>query len=90
MTLLGEYLARTREIPADFARRAQVPAPMVSEWCHGFRRPGLRNALKVEAATKGEVPARYWITVKTKTRKRRRRCRCEKCTAPAQAVNSQQ
>jgi transcriptional regulator with XRE-family HTH domain len=62
-TALGRYLAKKGLSRAAFARAADVPAPMVCLWAAGKRRPGLENALKIEAATEHEVPASYWTTV---------------------------
>jgi DNA-binding transcriptional regulator YdaS (Cro superfamily) len=59
-TLLDQYLRSRGELAADFARRAGVPAPSVSTWRYGRRRPGLASALRVERATLGAVPATYW------------------------------
>jgi DNA-binding transcriptional regulator YdaS (Cro superfamily) len=43
-----------------FAALAHIPGPQVSMWLSGRRRPGLTNAMKIELATKGAVPAESW------------------------------
>ena len=66
MTLLADYLARHEMSQRALARLLRVPSPMVCQWASGDRRPGLANALKIEEATAGAVPARYWTTVRCK------------------------
>lgn len=61
MTLLAEYLARHDMRQAEFSRRTGIPPPMINQYASGERRPGLANALAIEAATDGEIPASYWV-----------------------------
>jgi DNA-binding transcriptional regulator YdaS (Cro superfamily) len=58
--LLDHYLRMRGESAVVFARRAGVPAPSVSSWRKGTRRPGLASALRLERATDGAVPVSYW------------------------------
>ena len=67
-TLLSGYLRKKDISQTDFAREHGLPQAMVSEWCNGFRRPGLAHALTIEKATRGAVPALYWTTLKTRRR----------------------
>jgi DNA-binding transcriptional regulator YdaS (Cro superfamily) len=74
LTRLGRYLEKNKETQGAFADRAQVPAPMVSVWSRNAtavaRIPGLANALKIEAATSGEVPTTYWPRLAQRLRAR--------------------
>lgn len=36
---------------------------MVSLWCNAKRRPGLVYATAIADATRGEIPAEYWLSV---------------------------
>lgn len=69
-TKLADYLARTNESHRAFAARAGFPKlyPMVSLWSRGIGRPGLEAAMAIQAATGGEIPAAYWLTVEPQAR----------------------
>jgi len=58
---LASYLARKGLTQGAFALLARVPAPQVSMWLAGRRRPGLASALKIARATQGAVPASSWV-----------------------------
>jgi DNA-binding transcriptional regulator YdaS (Cro superfamily) len=65
MNVLGVYLKEHEIKQRVFAARLGVPAPLVSMWASGKRRPGRDNAIAIEVATKGDVPASAWARVKT-------------------------
>jgi hypothetical protein len=69
LTLLGQYLEEHGHTKREFARLAKLPAPMVSVWCRSEtvvkRKPGRKNARKIEIATQGKVPSAYWDTLPT-------------------------
>lgn len=64
VTALGRYLEQTGQTHEAFAEIASVPAPMISLWVRGLRRPGLDNAVRIAKATNERVPVSYWTTVR--------------------------
>jgi transcriptional regulator with XRE-family HTH domain len=60
---LAEYLADQGVTQAELCRLSGLPAPMMSEYVNGNRRPGLDAAFAIEKATDGKVPARYWLGI---------------------------
>ena len=44
-----------------FAELAGVPAPQISLWTSGKRKPGLESAFKLQEATRGIIRADEWI-----------------------------
>lgn len=81
-TLLGQYLRERGAKRVDFAREHGFKAPMVSQWAHGERRPGLALALAIEKATGGVVPASYWPTIETATERARKGPKRSRATRP--------
>lgn len=73
MNRLAKYLARHNVPQEAFASASGVPAPMVSLYVSGKRRPGLDYAFAIERATGGEVPALYWTTVRMARRAKKAR-----------------
>lgn len=74
-TQLGEYLRVHGMTHEEFADKANVPAPQVSLWSRGIRRPGISNAMKIAEATGGLITIEYWSTVVTPPRPTKRRKR---------------
>ena len=68
-TRLKTYLKKHKLTHRAFAAQAGFPAlhPMVSLWARGLRRPGGWNAIRIEKATGGKIPASYWLTVEPST-----------------------
>ena len=62
-SLLAEYLKRKKISQSEFARLAGIPGPQICQWTNGPRTPSLVNALKIEQATRGAIPASYWTTL---------------------------
>lgn len=71
--LLDAYMSGKRLTQAEMADRVGVPSAMVSMWLSGRRRPGLRHAFGIEAATGGAVPAKAWLISKAHKRSLARR-----------------
>lgn len=67
---LAEYLDDEGLSQADFARLAEIKAPLVSMIAGGRRGAGLKTALAIERATGGRIPAEYWDTLRKKARRR--------------------
>jgi transcriptional regulator with XRE-family HTH domain len=57
MTLLQAYMARTKITARDLAERTGLSEPMVTQIKLGKRRPSPETAMRIEAATTGEVTA---------------------------------
>lgn len=76
-TRLADFIESTGGTQSEFCRRFGFAPPMVCEWVNGTRRPGRDNALALEAATGGQIPASYWKKVAVvndrRNRPRRRR-----------------
>jgi hypothetical protein len=47
------------------AKKLGVTRPHIDRLCRSKRRPDLRLAFEIEDLTAGEVPARFWLTVKS-------------------------
>lgn len=69
-TKLAKYLATNELSQAAFARRYGFKTPTLCQWASAERIPSLDNALALEIATGGAVPARYWQTVRRKPARR--------------------
>lgn len=92
---LAEFMRERGLSQTAFAALAGVPAPMVSMWLSGRRRPGLASALKIESATAGAVRASAWlgaggdepavapVSGKRKPRRSRRRRHARSVAQPA-------
>ena len=74
-TLLAEYIAGSGLTQTEFARRAGIPQPMISQYASGERLPDIDHAFTLEDATSGKVAVAYWRELKRKTRKPSRRVR---------------
>lgn len=74
-TKLASYLDKHSISHREFAAKAGIAHlhPMVSLWARGMGAPGLDNALAIERATDGEVPATYWGTLRRRGCLRSRR-----------------
>jgi transcriptional regulator with XRE-family HTH domain len=57
---LKRYLRRTGLSQRQFAIITESQEGQVSAWVRGLRRPSLDEAFRLEAATKGAVPASAW------------------------------
>ena len=59
---LRRYLREHKLTQEQFAVSADIPGPQISMWLSKKRRrrPGLMNALKIEAATHGYVRSEDW------------------------------
>ena len=57
---LSRFIADEELTQDQFADIARIPAPQISLWLSGKRRPGLMNAFKLERATRGIVRATEW------------------------------
>jgi gp16 family phage-associated protein len=58
--LLRDWLAREGQTVAGFARRIGIDRSAVHRWLAGTRRPTVGAALRIEDATRGEVPVSIW------------------------------
>lgn len=72
-TRLADYLDETKQSKAEFSRAHGIPAPMLSQWSTGSRRPGLKYALELERITDGAIPAKYWTELEAESKPKRRR-----------------
>lgn len=46
---------------AAFSRATGLHPSNISLWISGDRRPDLKSAVAIEAATEGEIPVSYWL-----------------------------
>lgn len=72
-TKLAAYLSRHKIEQAEFSRRSSIRREVLWHYVSGDRRPGLKNALAIEAASDGAVPASYWPTFTPRATRRARR-----------------
>lgn len=72
VTKLAEYIASTGLTQVAFARQHGFPTPMVCQWSNAKRRPGRDNAIAIERATGGAIPADYWKGVAAENNNGRR------------------
>jgi transcriptional regulator with XRE-family HTH domain len=57
---LKRYLKQTKLSQKQFALVTGSQEGQVSAWVRGVRRPSLDEAFRLEAATKGAIPAAAW------------------------------
>jgi transcriptional regulator with XRE-family HTH domain len=57
---LGRYLKRAKLTQTAFAERSGIPQCQISLYVRRVRKPGRRNASRIEDATGGAVPASSW------------------------------
>jgi hypothetical protein len=77
-TKLAEYLAEgAKKIPkgkqAEFAAQCGMTRGVLWHYVVGDRRPGVKYALAIEAASNGAVPLSYWAAFKPRPLRRRSR-----------------
>ena len=70
---LAEYLDDEGLSQADFARLAEIKAPLVSMIASGRRGAGLKTAMAIERATGGRIPAEYWDGLRRRPKRAERR-----------------
>ena len=58
---LSEWLEREGMLPSHFAIAVGVSAATISRIVAQGKTPSLRVALKIEAATNGDIPVTAWI-----------------------------
>lgn len=58
--LLQAFLQRRKLLRSEFADRLPCSRPLLTMWLAGRRVPGRSNALAIERATGGAVPAASW------------------------------
>ena len=62
---LSEYLSKTEQRQADFAKKLKKSQTLVSAYCTGTLMPPRKTALKIVEITKGEVSlADLWPDIK--------------------------
>jgi transcriptional regulator with XRE-family HTH domain len=61
MNKLQQHLETHNIARREFADRIGVDQSVLSRFCRGLARPGLDNAVAIERATDGAVPASYWV-----------------------------
>jgi transcriptional regulator with XRE-family HTH domain len=59
--LLARHLKAKNLTQSAFAEAAGLSSPLISMWLSRRRRPGLKSAVALEAATGGAVPAASWL-----------------------------
>ncbi|WRH62073.1 MAG: helix-turn-helix transcriptional regulator [Fuscovulum sp.] len=61
MTKLRTFLSQSGTTQAELAKEVGVSRPYMSELVGGTKIPSLENAVAIERATNGAVPASSWI-----------------------------
>lgn len=61
MNKLQQHLETNNIGRREFADQIGVDQSVLSRFCRGLARPGLDNAIAIERATAGAVPAAYWV-----------------------------
>ncbi|MCC7385966.1 MAG: hypothetical protein IT384_29220 [Deltaproteobacteria bacterium] len=64
----GKWLDKNGVDRDQAAKKLKVARQHIDALCRGDRAAGLELALWIEAWTEGEVPARYWLSVKPPSR----------------------
>lgn len=60
-TKLAKYIAKAGLKRKEFAVLAGLEKEAVSRFANGHGRPGLEIAVRIEEATRGAIPPRYWV-----------------------------
>lgn len=61
MNKLQKHLETNNIGRNEFAELIGVDQSVLSRFCRSLARPGLDNAVAIERATGGAVPASYWV-----------------------------
>lgn len=57
---LKQWMKRTGTTQVQLAEATGIQQPLISKYLRGVQRPQLDNALAIEKATDGQVPAEEW------------------------------
>jgi len=60
VALLARHLEKHKKSQSDLAKQAGIAEAHVSRYLARLRRPDMENAIRLERATGGEVPALAW------------------------------
>lgn len=73
LNVLKKYLFTHRIKQADFAKTVMCSKSYLEQILANLRIPGTGLALRIELATKGEIPMSYWNSTRQTTGKKRAR-----------------